>query len=79
MGEASFFRHAADNASLRRGYRAQRPYSVMLIGPSGGRVSHHDLMDALGNDSMLAAMKTSLTPCAITWRAASRSACHCAL
>jgi hypothetical protein len=39
---------SADNAALRRGDRT----SVMLIGPSGGRASHHDLMDALGNDSM---------------------------
>src|SRR4029450_9713224 len=34
-------------------------------------VSHHDLMDALGSDSTLAAVNTSLTPCAITSRAAS--------
>src|SRR5262245_44771180 len=33
--------------------------------------SHHDLMVALSNDSMLAAVKTSLTPRAITSRAAS--------
>src|SRR5262249_34417903 len=35
------------------------------------QVSHHDLIDALGNDSALAAVKTSLTPRAITSRAAS--------
>src|SRR4029453_6890612 len=35
------------------------------------QVSHHDLMEALGNDSTLAAVKTSLTPSAITSRAAS--------
>src|SRR5215475_7087274 len=34
-------------------------------------VSHHDLMDALGSDSIFAAVKTSLTPCAMTSRAAS--------
>src|SRR5580704_2121719 len=34
-------------------------------------VSHQDLMEALGNDSTLAAVNTSLTPCAITSRAAS--------
>jgi hypothetical protein len=33
--------------------------------------SHHDLIVALSNDSMLATAKTSLTPCAITSRAAS--------
>src|SRR4029453_5017500 len=33
--------------------------------------SHHYLMDALGSDSMLAAVNTSLTPCAITSRAGS--------
>src|SRR5215469_1870947 len=33
--------------------------------------SHHSLMVALSNDSRLAAAKTSLTPCAITSRAAS--------
>src|SRR5215467_565189 len=34
-------------------------------------VSHHDLVDALGSDSTLAAVNTSLTPCAMTSRAAS--------
>src|SRR5437899_11635705 len=38
---------------------------------ASSHVSHHDFMDALGNDSTLAAVKTSLTPCAITSRAAS--------
>ncbi len=34
-------------------------------------VSHHALIDALGSDSTLAAVKTSLTPRAMTSRAAS--------
>src|SRR6266487_5731809 len=38
---------------------------------ASSHVSHHVLMDALGNDSTLAAVNTSLTPCAITSRAAS--------
>src|SRR5947208_7203864 len=38
---------------------------------ASNHVSHHDLMEALGSDSMLAAVNTSLTPCAITSRAAS--------
>jgi hypothetical protein len=33
-------------------------------------VSHHDLIEALGNDSTFAAVNTSLTPCAMTSRAA---------
>src|SRR6059058_4967386 len=38
---------------------------------ASSHVSHHNLMDALGSDSTLAAVNTSLTPCAITSRAAS--------
>src|SRR5262249_25252576 len=38
---------------------------------ASSHVSHQDLMDALGNDSMLAAVNTSLTPCAMTSRSAS--------
>ena len=34
-------------------------------------VSHHDLIEALGNDSALAAIRTSLTPCAMIARALS--------
>src|ERR1700745_2166020 len=37
---------------------------------ASSHVSHHDLIEALGSDSMLAAVKTSLTPCAMTSRAA---------
>src|SRR5262249_48836556 len=35
------------------------------------QVSHHDRMEALGNDSMFETVKLSLTPCAMTSRAAS--------
>src|SRR5437773_4697822 len=38
---------------------------------ASSHVSHHDLMEALGSDSTLAAVNTSLTPCAMTSRAAS--------
>jgi hypothetical protein len=45
--------------------------SSVSIALASVHVSHHDLMDALGSDSMLAAVNTSRTPCAITSRAAS--------
>src|SRR5437773_3885246 len=38
---------------------------------ASSHVSHHDLMEALGSDSTFAAVNTSLTPCAMTSRAAS--------
>src|SRR5512132_1942003 len=38
---------------------------------ASNHVSHHDLIEAFGSDSTLAAVNTSLTPCAITSRAAS--------
>src|SRR5438094_3712631 len=38
---------------------------------ASSHVSHHNLMDALVSDSTFAAVNTSLTPCAITSRAAS--------
>src|SRR6266487_5333475 len=38
---------------------------------ASNHVSHQDLIEALGSDSTFAAVKTSLTPCAITSRAAS--------
>src|SRR5262247_16079 len=38
---------------------------------ASNHVSHQDLIDALGSDSTFAAVNTSLTPCAMTSRAAS--------
>src|SRR4029077_3650630 len=38
---------------------------------ASNHVSHHDVIEAPGSDSMLVAVNTSLTPCAITSRAAS--------
>src|SRR5262249_17844967 len=44
--------------------------SSFWIALASVHVSHHDLTDALGSDSTFAAVKTSLTPCAMTSRAA---------
>src|SRR5215475_14848477 len=38
---------------------------------ASNHVSHQDLIEAFGSDSTLAAVNTSLTPCAITSRAES--------
>src|SRR6516165_2140933 len=56
--------------SITRLYRMCVDSSVS-IALASVHVSHHDLTEALGSDSMLAAVKTSLTPCAMTSRAAS--------
>ena len=58
------------NRSIIRLYRScvDRSASIDFV---SSHFSHHDWMVALSNDSTLAAVKTSLTPCAITSRAAS--------
>ena len=55
-------------ASVRR-FLASIDFASIAL--ASVHVSHHDLMDAFGNDSTFAAVNTSLTPYAITSRAAS--------
>src|SRR4029450_4858729 len=45
--------------------------SSVSIALASVQVSHHDLIEALGSDSTFTAVNTSLTPCAMTSRAAS--------